>query len=136
MSAQLVPDHHGETLQELALRRLQELGDDSGPMSAHQAVQRAQGKMSYELLRRILRGLHGGNINDRVAEGLSLALQVPLARVYEAAGQLTPGEPWAWPERFARLPAPQRKIVEDMVGAMLELYDQGRRDATRDRPAL
>lgn len=121
----------GETLQELALRRLQELGDSTGPMSAYQAAQRAHGKVSYELLRRILRGLHGGGINDRVAEGLSLALQVPVARVYDAAGQLAPGEPWSWPERFARLPAAQRKIVEDMVGAMLEMYDQGRRDATR-----
>lgn len=128
--------YDGESLQELALRRLQELGGISGPMSAHAAAQKAQGKVSYELLRRILRGLHGGGISDTVAEGLSLALQVPVSMVYRAAGQLTPGEPWPWPERFARLPPAKRKVVEDMVGAMLDMYEMGRRDATRDEPSV
>lgn len=135
MSANGEQRHQGETLQELALRRLQELGGATGPLSAYQASQPAAGYISYELLRRILRGQHGGGISDRVAEGLSIALQVPISKVYEAAGQLTPGEPWPWPERFARLPGPQRKIIEDLVGAMLEMYDQGRKDATRSRDA-
>jgi hypothetical protein len=118
-----------EDLQELVLRRLAELGDTSGPMSAREAVRAAQGKVSYELIRMIARGVHGGAITDRVAEGLSLALRVPVDRVYRAAGIPTPGARWDWPERFSKIPGPQRAIVEDVAAAMLEMWDQGYRAA-------
>ena len=116
-----------EDLQELVLRRLAELGDDSGPMSAREAVKAAEGRVSYELVRMIARGVHGGAITDRVAEGLALTLRVPVERVYRAAGSPTPGSRWDWPERFVKIPGPQRQIVEDVASAMLEMYDRGYR---------
>jgi hypothetical protein len=77
----------------------------------------------------IARGVHGGAVTDRVAEGLSLALRVPVERVYRAAGIPTPGTRWDWPERFDKVPGPQRQIVEDVASAMLEMWDRGYRAA-------
>lgn len=118
-----------ERLQDLILRRLAELGDESGPMTAREAARRAEGLVSYETLRNLARGVrHTGRITDRVAEGLARALQVPVAKVYEAAGVQQPGENWEWPERFNRIPVSSRRLVEDVAAALLEAYDRGRRD--------
>jgi hypothetical protein len=117
-----------EDLQELVLRRLAELGDSSGPMSAREAVRAANGMVSYELVRMIARGVHGGGVTDRVAEGLALTLRVPVERVYRAAGIPTPGTVWEWPARFSRVPNHMRPIVEDVASSLLEMYDRGYRD--------
>lgn len=119
-----------ETLQQLVLRRLRELGDASGPMSAREAVRAAESLISYENLRLIARGVHQGGISDRTAEGLSRALRVPVAQIYAAAGVPSPGTRWRWPEKFDRLSPRQRELVEQFAAALLEAYDQGRRDAT------
>lgn len=118
-----------ERLQDLILTRLAELGDDSGPMSAREAARKAEGLVSYETLRNLARGVrHTGRITDRVAEGISRALQVPAARVYAAAGIPVPGRRWEWPPRFDRLPIEDRRHVEDIAAALLESYERGRRD--------
>lgn len=118
-----------ERLQDLILRRLAELGDANGPMSAREAARRAEGLVSYETLRNLARGVrHTGRISDRVAEGISRALQIPVAKVYEAAGVQQPGERWRLPPRFDRLPVEQRRLVEDVASALLESYERGRRD--------
>lgn len=117
-----------EDLQELVLVRLQEMGDKTGPMSAREASRRADGLISYESLRLIARGMHGGGLTDRTAQGLALALDVPVGRVYAAAGLPPKGEHWEWPDRFERLPPAQRRLVEDVAGALLEMYDKGRRE--------
>jgi hypothetical protein len=117
-----------ERLQDLILSRLHELGDKTGPMSAREAARRADGLVSYETLRNLARGVrHRGGISDRVAEGLARALQVPTARVYEAAGVPSPGERWQWPRRFDRLNPSQRALVEDVAAAILEAEERGRR---------
>jgi hypothetical protein len=119
-----------ETLQDLVLRRLAELGTPEGPLSLRDAADKSRGKISYETLRLIARGRHQGAINDRTAEGLAEAVDVPLALVYRTAGVPRPGARWEWPSRFDRLPGAQRKLVEDVAAGMLEMYDKGRRDAS------
>lgn len=119
-----------ETLQQLVLRRLRELGGETGPMSARAAVQGHEDLVSYETVRLIARGVHQGKLTDRTAEGLSEALRVPLAQVYAAAGVQSPGARWHWPQRFDRLSPRQRELVEQIAASLLDAYDQGRRDAT------
>lgn len=121
-----------ETLQQLVVRRLRELGSEAGPMSAREAVRAAESLVSYENLRLIARGVHQGGISDRTAEGLSRALRVPVSRIYAAAGVPSPGTRWRWPEKFDRLAPRQRELVEQFAAALLEAYDQGRRDATAE----
>lgn len=116
-------------LSKLVLERLRELGDKTGPMGAREAARQADGLVSYETLRNLARGVrHTGRITDRTAEGLSRALQVPLERVYEAAGIPAPQGRWEMPRRFDRLNPTQRALVEDVAAALLEAYDKGRRD--------
>lgn len=119
-----------ENLQDLVLSRLNELGDETGPMSAREATRRAEGLVSYETLRHIARGIHAGGITDRVAEGLSRALQVPLSRVYAASGVPEPGERWQWPAKFSRLDPAQRQLVENVAAALLDAREKGRRLAS------
>lgn len=116
-------------LQLLVLRRLNELGDSTGPMAARAAADRSRGAVSYETLRRIGNGTHSGRISDRTAEGIALALDVPVAQVYAAAAIPRPQSRWLWPERFDRLDTAQRQLVEEVAGALLEAYEKGLRDA-------
>lgn len=125
-------DPAAPTLAELVQRRLYELGDRNGPMSLRDAAGRSRGYISYELLRNIGRGAHSGNITDRTAQGLAFALDVPLSRVYDAARVKQPGSRWKWPERFDRLDAMERKLVESLAGALLEAREKGRREANGD----
>lgn len=118
-----------ESLQQLVLRRLRELGGDREPMSAREAVRGHEELVSYETVRLIARGNHQGGITDRTAEGLSRALRVPVEHVYAAAGVPSPGARWRWPERFDRLSPRQRELVESLAASLLDAYDQGRRDA-------
>lgn len=118
-------------LQDLILTRLRELGDASGPMTAREAARRADGLVSYETLRNLARGVrHTGRLTDRVAEGLSRALQVPVARVYAAAGIPAPGDKWEWPRRFERLDPAQRQLVEEVAAALLEAHEKGKRESS------
>lgn len=111
------------------LRRLAELGTPGKPMSIREATRRARGHVSYEVLRSIARGEHSGRIEDETAEGLSLALDVPLQTVYSIARVPRPLTRWQWPARYDRLDAPQRQIVESVAAALLEAYEKGLRDA-------
>jgi hypothetical protein len=120
-------------LQDLVLTRLRELGTEGEPMSALQAVAAADGLVSYESLRSIARGLHGGRLGARTAEGLAKALRVPIERVYAAAGVPAPSGPWDWPRKFERLSPRQRELVEQIAAALLESYEQGRRDVRDTR---
>lgn len=116
------------TLKELVVTRLIELGDQGDPLPASAAAAKSRGLVSAETIRLIGRGKHGGKVSDRIAEGLAMALDVPLAEVYRVAGVPRPGTRWQWPERFDRLGPRQRELVEDVAAAMLEAYEQGRRD--------
>lgn len=122
----MTTDKGAEGLQDLILTRLRELGDDTGPLTAREAARRSDPPVSYETIRNLARGVrHTGRITDRVAEGLARALEIPVARVYEAAGAPPRGEQWAWPKRFERLEPAQRELVEDVAAALLEAYDRG-----------
>lgn len=116
-------------LQTLVLRRLAELGIPGSPMSLREATRRGRGLVNYETLRMISRGEHSGKISDRTAEGLAFALDVPVSSVYGAARVPQPVSRWQWPARFDRLDPAQRRLVEDVAGALLESYEKGLRDA-------
>lgn len=108
-------------LQQLVSDRLHELGDKRGPLSARQAAARANGKVSYETLRLIMRGDHSGKLTDEVVDGLALALDVPRSRVLAAMGRAMtqPLPPFTLPDRANRLTRPQRKVVLSVVDAIL-----------------
>jgi len=122
----------------LVLQRLHELGDPSGPLSARRASERSRGRISYEQIRRIARGLHNGRLTERSIEGLALALDVPLSRVEQALDgyeRPTLGE-WVMPERLWRLDEVQRRAVEAIAVQIFEAQERAKHGAgTRGRPA-
>lgn len=117
------------SLAELVAQRLSDLGDRSGPLSMNAAVNRANGRISYENFRRIARGEHGGQFTDRIAEGLALAIDVPLAEVYRVAGLPQPTGRWELDRKYDRLSLSERVVVENVAAALLSAYERGRRDA-------
>lgn len=118
-------------LQQLVLYRLAELGEPGRPLSARAAAAAARGLISHHTIYAIANGEHSGRITDRVAEGLAAALQVPVTRVYEAAGAPMPRGRWLWPEKFDRVAPEHRVIIEDLASALLEAerrgFERGRR---------
>lgn len=106
-------------LQQLVERRLRELGDHRGPMPTRRAAARSQGKVSYETLRLLKIGQHSGAISSEVAEGLALALDVPLETVLEVAGQRIPLGPFVLPKRAETLTKAERAVVLSVVDAIL-----------------
>src|SRR5215213_288767 len=116
-------------LQQLVETRLRELGDHRGPLSTRQAAARAGGKVSYETLRLIRTGRHSGSISQDVAEGLALALDVPLTKVLAVAGRRIPQGPFVLPKRAEALTKSERGVVLSVVDAILDAAAQ-RRAAT------
>jgi len=113
-------------LQQLVERRLRELGDHRGPMPTRRAAARSQGKVSYETLRLLKLGQHSGAISSEVAEGLALALDVPLTTVLEVAGQRIPLGPFVLPKRAETLTKAERAVVLSVVDAILGAATQER----------
>jgi hypothetical protein len=113
-----------EQLSGLVVRRLIELD-----LSAREAASRSRGRVSYSTIRNIARGTHGGKITDTVAEGLAIALDVPLAAVYEAARVPQPLSRWEWPEKFDRLVPEERRLIEELAAALLRARGRGLRNA-------
>ena len=116
-------------LQQLVESRLREMGDHRGPLSTRQAAARAGGKVSYETLRLIRTGRHSGSISQDVAEGLALALDVPLTRVLAVAGRRIPQGPFVLPKRAEALTKSERNVVLSVVDAILDAAGQNRAPA-------
>lgn len=114
-----------DRLRELVLTRLNDLGVKGRPMSARQAALRSAGGVSYDTLYAIANGRHTGRLRDDTARGLADALDVPVERVYEAAGVPRPQTRWQPHERFDRLTIEQRKLLESMGAALLEAEQRG-----------
>lgn len=121
-------------LQQLVERRLKELGGPRGPMSSRSAAARSEGKVSYETLRLLRIGQHSGSISREVAEGLALALDLPLETVLGAAGQRIPLGPFVLPPRAETLTKSERAAVLSVVDAILDAADQIREDDEEDAP--
>lgn len=122
------PRPGAQGLAELIAGRMYELGDKDGPLSLRNVVARAGDRLSVETLRRIVRGEHGGNLSDKVAEGLSIALEIPIGKLYAVAGLPQPSRRWEWPAKFDRLTMAERQVVEDVARGYLHAYERGRRD--------
>ncbi len=113
-------------LKELMEKRLQDLGDDRGPLSARQAAMRSDGLVSYETLRLLLRGQHSGVISRDTAQGIAQALEVPLEQVLRLAGQRVPQGPFTLPERADTLVPAERAVVLSVVDAILDAAQRDR----------
>lgn len=116
-----------ETLRDLVIRRLIELGHDGKRLAYKPAALKSGGRVSHEIIRNIANGTHSGNLRDETVLGLSMALDVPEERIYRAAQIPRPGQRWRWPERFDRLREEDRRVVEATAGAILAAYERGRR---------
>jgi hypothetical protein len=92
--AALTPPHNGtkETLQQLAWRRMAELGTHGSPLSIRQVWLRGGGEephtWSYETVRRVIE-LGRSNVSDKTVDRMALALGLPVSQV-ERAAQLRP----------------------------------------------
>jgi hypothetical protein len=116
-------------LQQLVERRLADLGDHRGPMATRQAAGRSGGRVSYETLRLIKKGQHSGSISPEVAEGLALALDVPLSTVLTVAGRRIPQGAFVLPKRAEALTKSERSVVLSVVDAILDAAAQERAQA-------
>lgn len=121
-----------DKLQQLVLSRLAELGEGGRPMSPRRAAEHARGLVGFQTIYDIARGTHKGKISDRTAEGLAEALQVPVGRVYDAAGAPRPLGRWQPPAYFDRLDADQRRLVESFASALLGAYTRGYEHGLRE----
>jgi hypothetical protein len=117
---------HARHLQQLVDRRLKELGDHRGPMPTRRAAARSEGKISYETLRLLKLGRHSGSITLETAEGLSLALDLPLEAILEVAGQRIPQGPFELPRRADTLTKSERAVVLSVIDAILDAAEQER----------
>lgn len=118
------PDPEPESLAALIQRRLHELGDESGPLSLRRAAQKSSGLLSSETLRRASLGM--AETSDKALRGLSLALEVPVAEVYRAAGVPRPWGRWELPPEFDRMPPKNRVQFEVLMSAFLEALESDR----------
>ena len=109
------PTRTRNALQELIETRLAELG-----ISQRQACANTRGALTPSTLNRILKG-HHHQITTKTIQGLSLALDVNVSRVEEAAN--TSNLPNEWREMLERVdtlsPQRQREVV-DFVSAALK----------------
>lgn len=122
-----------ETLQQLLERRLRELGARRGrdTLSLREAWQQlpadADGKrpISYELVRRVRESGHT-NISDRAADAIATMLDVAVSDVLLAAGQRPRLGRFELPRRADRLNDDERKVVVQVVDAILTAADADR----------
>lgn len=84
--------------------------------------------VSYETLRLLKLGRHSGAITHEVAEGLALALDLPVATVLQVAGQRIPLGPFELPARAETLTKAERAAVLAVVDAILQAAEQDRSD--------
>lgn len=91
-------------------------------LSYRRAADRSGGLVGYATLNNIVLGVRQPvHYNEDTLRGISLALDVPLSRVREAAGEVpkTPTE-FRLPKRASRLSPKQRRAILSMVDALLD----------------
>jgi hypothetical protein len=103
-------------------------------MPTRRAAARSEGKVSYETLRLLKLGRHSGSISLEVAEGIALALDLPLTTVLEVAGQRIPQGPFTLPKRADTLTKAERAVVLSVVDAILDAAEQERPGVGADEP--
>ncbi len=122
-------------LQQLVMTRLAELGIPRRPMSYRAAAARSHGLISHGTIGRIARGEHTGTLEEETIDGLSLAMDLPRARIERAAGlyRERPAEPFVLPPRASRLTRREREVVLGVVDALLTAAERGRAPHTSPR---
>lgn len=88
-------------------------------LSIRQAAERSDGRVSPSRLSAIENGAIP--TEDRILEGIAVALDLPLSKVRTAAGRdrAAPLPPFVLPERANRLNARERKTVLTVVDTLL-----------------
>lgn len=104
-------------MQQLVHDRLIALG-----ISQREAAQRSNGLITNSTLSRILSGVSAGPWSLKTLRGLSLALDVPMSTVEKIAGTPTAGPEFRVPPEWELLNAKQRKVVYDLVNALLKAH--------------
>lgn len=104
-------------MQELVANRLAELD-----LSYRRAAAKAGGLVSHSTLNQIVLGrVQFENRQEEVLRGIALAIDVPLSKVLEAAGE-PPKLPTEFrlPKKANKLTPKQRKAILTMLDALLE----------------
>lgn len=124
-----------ETLSELIERRMRELAPP-GEKLTNRDVWRRGGGLTGEWSHQAVNDLISGatkNPRDKVIERLALALEVPANEIRAAAGQRRHNRPFQMPPRAAALSDAERRVMIDVLDALLGKY---RDDAQSARGAV
>lgn len=125
-------------LQDLVQRRMRELGmvQANGDLNIRELWRRGgggdAGEWSYESVRQIVNDGHQ-NIEDRTAQTLAAALQIPLNEVLVLAGQRPRADPFVLPDRSAALTPEERRIMIDVMDGFLGAYAENRPEVPQQR---
>lgn len=113
----------GVSLQRLVSDRLATLD-----LSARAASVR--GGLSHTTVAAIANGTHRGRPADATLDGLAVALDLPVSKVYAAAG-VEPADPeWRLPARFRALRPEARLAVENVADTLLRMQRRWEAEAT------
>lgn len=108
------------TLAELVSARRHELG-----LSLRQAAERSGGLISHGHLGGIESDAVQRTPSDRVLRGISAALDIPITELRRAAGVPPRQTPFTLPDRARQLSAKERRLVLQLVDALLDARKRG-----------
>jgi transcriptional regulator with XRE-family HTH domain len=96
-------------------------------MSMRDAAERTGGRVSHSQIARICRG-ETTTIQPQTLQALSDALRIPIRRLREANGWApATGRPFVLPERADELSVAERRVIVNMIGALLAARDRQRK---------
>lgn len=78
-------------------------------------------RVSFSTVSKILKGSY--KPGERILQGLSRALDIPIERLRAAAGTAEPGTPFRLPDYASRLSPEERSAVEHLVRVMVDAKD-------------
>lgn len=131
-----MPDEQ-ETLPELIERRMRELAPHGQKLSVRDVWRRGgglTGEWSHQTVNDLVAG-RPKQLRDKTIERLALALEVSENQVRAAIGQRRHNRPFQLPPRAAALSEAERRIVLDVLDAVLGKYrDEGQQPDRKPAP--
>lgn len=101
------------SLADLVRSRREELS-----LSYREAATRSGGLISHGRLAAIESG-DDHHVSDRLLQGISVGLDIPITKVRKAAGAPPMQRPFKLPDRASRLSSRERKLVLELVEVLL-----------------